>query len=418
MFYKHTLVYATQKKGLGFRMPENTKYQRRFEPYEKELIEIRRHLHRHPELGLQEFETSAFIRDYLEKLGYRLTKVEPTGWIAEHPCQETAAFADKKQVVLRSEMDALPIQEQTGLPFASEREGVMHACGHDGIVATALILAKILAKEKEQFPVKVRFLFEPAEEIGEGAKRMLSAGALEPKPDAFLMFHYAVDMPFGMAVHEGQASAMINGMEIRVHGKSSHWCQASQGIDSIYAASLVVQALHDLNETYQGKGPCLVGIGTFHGGEYSNIITDLVTLRGNIRAAYEEDYQALDEKMQAVLQEIEKRTGTRIEIEYPKPAVLPFANDASLTRIAAAAGKKVFGEHFILEDENQLFLSGDNAYRYFQKSRGLFSVFLAGIPGKTYPLHHPKFQIDEAVLPYSLEALYEILAGISREEEN
>lgn len=247
---------------------------------------------------------------------------------------------------------------------------------------------------------------------------MLSAGALEPKPDAFLMFHYAVDMPFGMAVHEGQASAMINGMEIRVHGKSSHWCQASQGIDSIYAASLVVQALHDLNETYQGKGPCLVGIGTFHGGEYSNIITDLVTLRGNIRAAYEEDYQALDEKMQAVLQEIEKRTGTRIEIEYPKPAVLPFANDASLTRIAAAAGKKVFGEHFILEDENQLFLSGDNAYRYFQKSRGLFSVFLAGIPGKTYPLHHPKFQIDEAVLPYSLEALYEILAGISREEEN
>lgn len=221
------------------------------------------------------------------------------------------------------------------------------------------------------------------------------------------MFHYAVDMPFGMAVHEGQASAMINGMEIRVHGKSSHWCQASQGIDSIYAASLVVQALHDLNETYQGKGPCLVGIGTFHGGEYSNIITDLVTLRGNIRAAYEEDYQALDEKMQAVLQEIEKRTGTRIEIEYPKPAVLPFANDASLTRIAAAAGKKVFGEHFILEDENQLFLSGDNAYRYFQKSRGLFSVFLAGIPGKTYPLHHPKFQIDEAVLPYSLEALYE-----------
>lgn len=185
---------------------------------------------------------------------------------------------------------------------------------------------------------------------------MLSAGALEPKPDAFLMFHYAVDMPFGMAVHEGQASAMINGMEIRVHGKSSHWCQASQGIDSIYAASLVVQALHDLNETYQGKGPCLVGIGTFHGGEYSNIITDLVTLRGNIRAAYEEDYQALDEKMQAVLQEIEKRTGTRIEIEYPKPAVLPFANDASLTRIAAAA-EKVFGEHFILEDENQLFLS-------------------------------------------------------------
>lgn len=159
-------------------MPENTKYQRRFEPYEKELIEIRRHLHRHPELGLQEFETSAFIRDYLEKLGYRLTKVEPTGWIAEHPCQETAAFADKKQVVLRSEMDALPIQEQTGLPFASEREGVMHACGHDGIVATALILAKILAKEKEQFPVKVRFLLSLRKRLEKGRRECCLLGPL------------------------------------------------------------------------------------------------------------------------------------------------------------------------------------------------------------------------------------------------
>ena len=114
---------------------------------------------------------------------------------------------------------------------------------------------------------------------------MLAAGALDGEPDIFLMFHYAVDQSFGMAVHEGQASAMINGMEIRVHGKASHWCEAHKGIDSIYAASLVVKALHDLNEAYKGKGPCLIGIGTIHGGEYSNIITDLVTLRGNIRAA-------------------------------------------------------------------------------------------------------------------------------------
>ena len=128
-------------------------------------------------------------------------------------------------------------------------------------------------------------------------------------------------------------------------------------------------------------------------GEYSNIITDLVTLRGNIRAAYEEDYQALDEKMQAVLQEIEKRTGTRIEIEYPKPAVLPFANDASLTRIAAAAGKKVFGEHFILEDENQLFLSGDNAYRYFQKSGDFSAYFSLGFQEKPIPFTIPNSRL-------------------------
>lgn len=396
-------------------MAERLNYQCKFEKYKEELIRLRRHFHRHPELGLQEFETSAFIQEYLGKLGYRFRIVEPTGIIAEHPCQDEAAFAGKKKVVLRAEMDALPIQEQTGLSCASENAGVMHACGHDGIVASALVLARILAEEGEVFPVRMRFLFEPAEEIGEGAKRMLVAGALDGEPDIFLMFHYAVDQSFGMAVHEGQASAMINGMEIRVHGKSSHWCEAHKGIDSIYAASLVVKALHDLNETYKGKGPCLIGIGTIHGGEYSNIITDLVTLRGNIRAAYEEDYQALDKRLKETLNEIEAKTGTRIELEYPKPAVLPFANDSELTRIAETAGRKIFGEQFLLEGEEQLFLSGDNAYRYFLHTKGLFSVFLAGIPDKGYPLHHPKFQIDEDILPYSLEALYEILSGIDKD---
>ena len=131
-------------------MAERLNYQCKFEKYKEELIRLRRHFHRHPELGLQEFETSAFIQEYLGKLGYRFRIVEPTGIIAEHPCQDEAAFAGKKKVVLRAEMDALPIQEQTGLSYASENAGVMHACGHDGIVASALVLARILAEEGER----------------------------------------------------------------------------------------------------------------------------------------------------------------------------------------------------------------------------------------------------------------------------
>ena len=143
--------------------------------YTEELIELRHHFHQHPELALQEVETSAYIRRYLEKLGYEIKPVEPTGLIAELPCLRDR----KKVIVLRAEMDALPIQEQTGLSYASVNEGCMHACGHDFILASALILAKIVAEESEKFPVRIRFLFEPAEEIGEGAKRMLQAGALE-----------------------------------------------------------------------------------------------------------------------------------------------------------------------------------------------------------------------------------------------
>ena len=382
--------------------------------YTEELIELRHHFHQHPELALQEVETSAYIRRYLEKLGYEIKPVEPTGLIAELPCLRDR----KKVIVLRAEMDALPIQEQTGLSYASVNEGCMHACGHDFILASALILAKIVAEESEKFPVRIRFLFEPAEDIGEGAKRMLQAGALEnPKADAFLMFHYAADMTLGMAVHQGQASSMINSMQIHVHGKSSHWCEADKGIDAIYAAAQVVNTIHDLNENF-GKqhpdaGKYIIGTGTIHGGEYTNIIAEHVVLNGNIRAVHEETYMALEQELEKYLQKIEQKTGTQIRMEFPKDPVYAFANDDELVWTAKAVGEEIFGDKFVLEGEDELFLSGDNAYRYFKETRGLFSVFLAGIPGEEHPLHHPKFQLDERILPYSVEALYKIIMELS-----
>ena len=378
--------------------------------YTEELIDLRRYFHQHPELALREVETSGYIKKYLMKLGYEISDVEPTGLIAELP-----SLKDRdKLVILRAEMDALPIQEQTGLSYASVNEGCMHACGHDFILAAALILAKIVAEEQNDFPVRIRFLFEPAEEIGEGAKRMLQAKALEnPKADAFLMFHYAADMQFGMAVHQGQASSMINSMQIHVCGKSSHWCEAEKGIDAIYAAAQVVSAIHDLNENFKKKypdaGKFIVGTGTIHGGEYTNIIADHVVLNGNIRAVHEKTYIALKEELEKSLQEIESQTGAQIYMEFPKKPVYAFANDDELVQIAKNVGEEIFGENFVLEGEDELFLSGDNAYRYFRETKGLFSVFLAGIPGEEHPLHHPKFQLDERILPFSVEALYEMI---------
>ncbi|MCI6005452.1 MAG: M20 family metallopeptidase [Blautia sp.] len=384
------------------------------EEYREKLTELRRYFHRYPELALKEEKTSAFIREYLEKRGYHLTKVPPTGWIAQLPAK------DKKKctIVLRAEMDGLPMEEKTGLPYASVHKGCMHACGHDAILATALTMAEILAQEQDDFPANVRFLFEPAEEIGEGAGRMIEAGALEnPKADAFLMFHYATDMPLGMAVHDGQASAMIGGIRIEVHGKSSHWSEASKGIDSIYAASLAVSRIHELNQTYHGSAPCLVGVGTIHGGEYANIIADHVVMNGNIRAVKEEDFQELYRRLTDILKQTGQETGTDITVEFTKEPVLAFANDPELTEIGTRAGGEVFGDRFVLEGEDEVFLSGDNAYRYFQRTKGLFTVFLAAVPGKEHPLHHPGFVLDEEILPYSLETLYKILYSIGKEYE-
>ena len=372
---------------------------------EEKIVEIgrecRRYFHAHPEISTQEAETSAKIFSLLEEWG--LSPVRGTGHYGV-----AATLKGKSEgplIALRADMDALSVREETGLPFASQNEGVMHACGHDMILAAALILAKIVAEEQrmqESFPVRLRFLFEPAEEIGEGAKRMLQAGA--------------ADMTFGMAVHQGQASSMINSMQIHVHGKSSHWCEADKGIDAIYAAAQVISAIHDLNESF-GKqhpdaGKYIVGTGTIHGGEYTNIIADHVVLNGNIRAVHEETYMALEHELERNLQEIEKQTGTQIRMEFPKNPVYAFANDEELTETAKAVGEEVFGDKFVLEGEDELFLSGDNAYRYFRETRGLFTVFLAGIPGENHPLHHPKFQLDERILPYSVETLYKIITTL------
>lgn len=379
-----------------------------FSQYEEEVIRLRRHFHQYPELALQEFQTSAFIQKYLEELGYQVRHVPPTGLIAEHPCMKNR----EKMVVLRAEMDALPVQECTGLAYASRNKGCMHACGHDGILAVALTLAKILSREKD-FPVAVRFLFEPAEEIGEGTVRMLDGGALDKdkgrKADGFLMFHYACDQPLGMAVHKGQASAMIGKMEILIKGKSSHWCQAEKGIDSIYAAGLVVQKVHEISRDYVGKGPHVAGIGTIHGGEYPNIISDQVKLVGNIRACYREDFEQLKKALEQAFHKVEEITGAQVCLSFPKDPVLPFANDPTLTAIAADTGRTIFGSHFLLEGEDELFLTGDNAYRYYQQTKGLFCVFLAAVPGEEHPFHHPKFQIDERILLPSVQTLYEII---------
>ena len=231
------------------------------------------------------------------------------------------------------------------------------------------------------------------------------------------MFHYATDMPLGMAVHDGQASAMIGGIRIEVHGKSSHWSEASKGIDSIYAASLAVSRIHELNQTYHGSAPCLVGVGTIHGGEYANIIADHVVMNGNIRAVKEEDFQELYRRLTDILKETGQETGTDITVEFNKEPVLAFANDPDLTEIGTRAGGEVFGDRFVLEGEDEVFLSGDNAYRYFQRTKGLFTVFLAAVPGKEHPLHHPGFVLDEEILPYSLETLYKILYSIGKEYE-
>ena len=289
----------------------------------------------------------------------------------------------------------------------------MHACGHDAILAVALTFCKILADEQETFPVNVRILFEPAEEIGEGARRMLDAGALgNPAADAFLMFHFAVDMPFEMAVHEGQASAMIAGIQIKIKGKASHWSEADKGIDSIYAGARAVQEIHDLNHSYKGDAPCLVGIGTAHGGEYAKYIADSMVLTGNIRPLPGRRFYGLYHELQKRLKKTEKEKQVPDHSFFFEGRCLLLPTIPNLQGLQRKQGRLSLETVFSWRGKTDLFLAGDNAYRYFQKTRGIFLVFLAQKPGNPYPLHHPRMELDQRIFSYSLETVCRMIKRI------
>ena len=221
--------------------------------YYGELREFRHWLHRHPELSMEEEETSCFLLEHLQKWGIPCRRTGKTGVIAD-----IQVNPQWKTVAIRSEIDGLPIQEQTGCSFASVYPGKMHACGHDAITAVNLCLAKALWENRSALSCNVRFLFEPGEETGEGAAYMMAHGALKnPEVREILIFHFANQESRSMEIQKSITTAAIGGITISVRGKSSHWFQPKEGIDALYAASRLAVEIHRLNETLQDLDRCL-----------------------------------------------------------------------------------------------------------------------------------------------------------------
>lgn len=224
-----------------------------YSSYQEELVSLRRHFHMQPELSMEEKETAEDVFQYLKSLGLEPEKIGENAvtvmvWAPEERREHC------KTVAVRAEMDALPVQEQNEVPWKSRRDGVMHACGHDAILATGLVLAKLCTEYRNQLPVNVKFLFQPAEENGQGTQIMLDAGVMEnPHVDEYLMFHYVNDAPLGMELHRGVSTAAIGSVRLEIHGKAAHWSSSGQGIDSIYAAARIVEAVHEINRSYQSK---------------------------------------------------------------------------------------------------------------------------------------------------------------------
>ncbi len=364
------------------------------------LVSIRRRIHEWPELAYEEVKTAALIAEILEKLGISYKAgVAKTGIVAELGEGDLC-------VALRADMDALPLQEETGLPFASKRPGVMHACGHDGHVAMLLGACALLKEEK--LPGKVRFIFQPAEEKGAGALAMIKEGTLR---GVSAIFGGHIDRHFQVgeiAVNKGLICAHTDTFMIRIKGKGGHAAWPHEAIDAVVVGSLLVMSIQtivsrEVNPAY----PCVVTVGKFQGGDAHNVIAETAYLEGTIRSTHKETRKRIIDGLKRITKGVGDLHRAKIDLTV-KEGYPPVINTPKETEIAREAARSVVGEEGLLKQPHPS-LGGEDFSFYLQKVPGCFVRFGAAKKGLEHiPAHSPKFDFDERVLPIGAKFLAKV----------
>ena len=372
----------------------------------KEVIKIRRYLHKYPEISEKEYNTCKYIRNYLNNIGIKNNVVGETGAVGT-----LIKDKDLPTVAIRAEIDALPINEENTFEYKSKNNGVMHACSHDGITAVVLGLAKLLSENKDKLNCNVKFIFEPAEEVGKGAKKLIEEKVLEdPKVDNMIIFHFANSDTIGMEIQKHISTATIGRVSINILGKSSHWGDAKEGIDAISISGKVLNIIDKMNNSLKDKGPFILGIGMINGGVKNNIMADSVRLEGTLRAVGDDKFNYLLNYLEEKMKILSEESGATIEVnlESKLPSVV---NDYNLVQIGRKIGEDIFKERFVLGEK--VYLAGDNAAYYFQKTPGIRMVFFAKKENEiNYPLHNSKFDFNEDIFYYALSTIYQMVLSI------
>ncbi|HEY9871916.1 MAG TPA: M20 family metallopeptidase [Candidatus Obscuribacterales bacterium] len=359
------------------------------------LIEIRRHIHSHPELSGQEYQTAAYVAGVLSSCGIHVEEaVGKTGVVGELLGQGT----DSRLLAIRADMDALPINERTNLEFASRQPGVMHACGHDVHTAVGLGTAMVLSQLGEALPGNVRFLFQPAEEIAQGARWMVQDGAME-KVNAILSVHVFPSIPAGsVGIRYGALTAAADELEIIIMGESGHGARPHEAIDAIWIASQVITTLQQaISRTQNPLRPMVLTIGKITGGRASNVIADHVQLLGTVRSLHPETHAKLPEWIEQILGNVCQTYGAKYEMNYRR-GVPSVQNDTALTQLLEAAAREAWGSDRvqILPEPS---LGSEDFSLYLEHAPGMMFRLGVGYEDKqNYPLHHPQFTVDESAI--------------------
>ena len=360
---------------------------------EKNIIDWRRDFHQYPELGFDEHRTSKIIGEALKEMGLApQMNVGKTGVTAD------LTFGEGPTIALRADMDALPMQETSGLDFSSKHDGVMHACGHDGHMAMLLGAAKVLTQNGDSFNGTVRFIFQPAEEGAGGARYMIEDGCLDGV-DEIYGIHVWNYQPVGeVGITDGPVLAAADMFEIKIKGIGGHGAAPQGTIDAVVVASHLVQALQTIvSRNTNPLESTVVTIGTISGGHNFNIIADKVTLSGTARAYTEENRNLIKTRMAEIIDGVAKTFAAEISFYY-EDGYPPTINHTDPANKVLKAAERVVGEKAGMP---YLSMGGEDFSYYLQKIPGCF-FFVGSAPNdqKLFetPHHCSHFTMDERAL--------------------
>lgn len=362
------------------------------------IAEKRHYLHQHPELSFREYGTTAFLVSELEKLGIPVQKFDDyTGCIAII----RGGRPGKATVLLRADIDALPIQENSGVDFESRNPGVMHACGHDCHTSMLLGAARMLWEKREELPGTVKLLFQAAEEGFTGSHYYVDKGYLSDV-DAAMGIHVWGTVESGkITVKDGPLMAGCENYRITVHGVSAHGSTPHLGKDAIVAASnIIMNAQTIVSRINDPLNTLIISIDTIHAGTQFNIITDTAVMEGTMRYYNKETGRKAHEELERVVRQSAEVMGCTAEIEYVVTEAPVLNDDISLNDIARGAARKLYGDD-VLRDTAIATGSEDFSYimDYIPSSLFVFLGCYDEEEGAVYPVHNEKFRINEKILP-------------------
>jgi len=368
-----------------------------------QLVDWRRRLHQKPELGFQEKLTADFVSQKLQEWGIEhQTGIAQTGIVATIRGHNST----QKVLAIRADMDALPIQELNEVPYCSQHDGVMHACGHDGHTAIGLGTAYYLQQNRDTFGGTVKIIFQPAEEGPGGAKPMIEAGVLKnPDVDAIIGLHLWNNLPLGtIGVRAGALMAAVELFRCTVFGKGGHGAMPHQTIDSIVVAAQIINALQTIvARNVNPIDSAVVTVGELHAGTAENVIADTACMRGTVRYFNPELKSLFHQRVEQIIAGICQSHGARYDLDYWS-LYPPVINDATIAELVRSVAQEVVETPVGVVPECQT-MGGEDMSYFLQEVPGCYFFLGSANPekGLAYPHHHPRFDFDETVLAMGVE---------------